>query len=927
MIRIIGIGSPFGDDAVGLEVARRLAEAPPPNCDVVAADRPGTDLIELLRDIQGAIVVDAVRSGAPPGTLHELSFDGLTQSAIRFNSSHEMGVIETIQLARTLGHAPAQARVLGIEIGPSPARLPCPLSDTARYAVNRAQARVRSWVEELNGSGLHLGQPEARRSYKTSVRRRLLVKGIVQGVGFRPFVWRLASSLGLAGFVRNLSDAVEIEIEGECADLDEFRWRLACEAPPAATIRSIEIESRQVRGGNGFSVISSEQGSAGTNLPADLTICSECVGEIFDRAGRRYRYPFTNCTSCGPRFTVIQTVPYDRHTTTMRGFALCAECEREYLDPSDRRFRAEPIACPECGPRAWIEISQKTAEPLPDDPIAAAADIIRRGGIVAVQGIGGVHLSCDAANDEAVTRLRAIKRRARKPFAVMVDSLSAAGRLAAISKDDTGLLTSSQAPIVLVRKRKNAPLAPSIAPGNDHVGLMLGYSPLHQLLIRDAGRPLVMTSANMPGEPLARTAAEARATFDGTIDALLLHDRPIHQRCDDSVWATGPLGPQPIRLSRGAIPRELTVPIRAPVTVLGIGGDLKNSFCLLSGREALMSQYIGSLGSVVTREHFFNSLEKWLTLTGMKVRFAAHDLHPLSVTREIASRLCIPAIAVQHHHAHLAACMAEHGYKGQVIGIAFDGTGYGEDGAIWGGEAMVADYLGFHRVSHFQYLPLPGGDAAIREPARIAAAFELALFGEIADRRLREHLTAERVRIIARMVERCINTAQTSSCGRLFDAVASLVGVCDEVTYEGQAAIELEAIARQSHRTNRIYPFSLEGGIVRVGEILAAVQEDVDLGVPTADIARAFHDSIAQVVARMALEAKCKTGINVVVLSGGCFQNRLLLAESIERLQSKGLVVLVHHRVPANDGGLALGQAVVAAARLSAGAERGVVCA
>ncbi|MBV8453390.1 MAG: carbamoyltransferase HypF, partial [Deltaproteobacteria bacterium] len=663
-------------------------------------------------------------------------------------------------------------------------------------------------------------------------------------------------------------------------------------------------------------------------IPAYLAICSECVGEIFDRAGRRYRYPFTNCTSCGPRFTVIQTLPYDRHSTTMRGFALCAECECEYLDPSDRRFRAEPIACPECGPKAWVEIAQKTpAEPPSNDPIALAADIIRRGGIVAVQGIGGVHLSCDAANEESVTRLRAIKRRARKPFAVMVDSLSAAARLATISNDEVGLLTSSQTPIVLVCRRKGAPLAPSIAPGNDYIGLMIAYSPLHQLLIRDAGRPLVMTSANMPGEPLARTAAEARAAFAGTIDALLLHDRPIHQRCDDSVWAVGPLGPQPIRLSRGATPRELTVPVKAPVPVLGIGGDLKNSFCLLSGWQALMSQYIGSLGSLTTQEHFFDSLEKWLTLTGIKACIAAHDLHPQSVTREIASRLCIPAIAVQHHHAHLASCMAEHGYKGQIIGIAFDGTGYGEDGAIWGGEAMVADYSGFHRVSHFQYLPLPGGDTAIREPARIAAAFELALFGEIADRRLREHLTAERVRIIAKMVERGINTAQTSSCGRLFDAVASLVGVCDEATYEAQAAIELEAVARRSHRTNRIYPFSLEGGIVRVGEILAAVQEDIDQGVPIADIARAFHDSIAEVVTRMALDAKRETGINVVALSGGCFQNRLLLAESIERLQRKGLVVLVHHRVPANDGGLGLGQAVVVAARLSAGAERGLVCA
>ena len=761
------------------------------------------------------------------------------------------------------------------------------------------------------------------------LRLRLLVKGIVQGVGFRPFVWRLASALGLAGSVRNLSDGVEIEIEGGPDDLDRFRRRLACEAPPAAMINSIEVESRDVRGGSDFSVISSEPGHTAAGIPSDLAICAECVREILDPVARRYRYPFTNCTLCGPRFTVIQTLPYDRDTTTMRTFPLCVDCEREYLDPGDRRFRAEPIACPQCGPHLWIEVCHsEAAASLPaQDAIALAATLLRAGGIVAVQGIGGVHLSCDAANESAVQRLRAIKRRPRKPFAVMVDSPRSAARLAIISDEEALLLASSEAPIVLVHKKNNAALAASVAPGNDYAGLMIAYSPLHRLLLLDAGRPLIMTSANMPGEPLARTADEVRAVFAGAADALLLHNRPIHQRCDDSVWAVGPAGSQPIRLSRGATPRELAVPVVAPVPVLGIGADLKNSFCLLAHRKAVMSQYIGGLESVATQDHFYDSLAKWLTLAGIKPRVAAHDLHPYSVSRRIASRLGIGAVPVQHHHAHVVACMAEHGHKGPAIGIAFDGSGYGEDGAIWGGEAMIADYTGFRRITHFQYMPLPGGDTAIRQPARTAAAFQLALFGEVADRHLGERLGAERVRVLTKMVERGINTVQTSSCGRLFDAVAALLGVCDQATYEAQAAIELETLARRSSQSNRIYPFSLEHGIVQIGEILAAIQEDIDRGLPPADIARAFHDSIAEVVARMGLEAKAVMGIQTVALSGGCFQNRLLLGESIQRLERSGFAVLVHRRVPANDGGLALGQAVIAAARLNAGEERGALCA
>lgn len=926
MIRIIGIGSPFGDDAAGLEAARILAAAPPPDCEVIAADRPGAGLVELLHGIDAAILIDAVRSGAPAGTLHELSFGELRGSTVRFRarfvSSHGLGVAAAVELACKLGRAPVHGRVLGIEIAPAPAHDLRPLSLSARRAITRAVARVRLWARD----------PDAPASGTNDrSRERLVVSGTVQGVGFRPFVWRLADSLGLAGFVRNLSRGVEIEIEGGRDGLRQFRRRLVDEAPLAAAIESIESETRPRRGESGFCAMPSERGRAATNIPPDLAVCADCIREIFDPAARRYRYPFTNCTSCGPRFTVVEALPYDRETTTLRGFRLCAECQREYLDPSDRRFRAEPIACPRCGPRAWLEVCRpqpETVRPLAiQDSIAGAAAIIRNGGIVAVQGIGGVHLACNAANEVAVARIRAIKRRMHKPLAVMVGSLASARRLAIVSSREAALLASSQAPIVLVRKRQGAALAPSVAPGIDHVGLMIAYSPLHHLLMHDAGRPLVMTSANIPGEPLARTGAEARLAFAGAVDAMLLHDRPIHQRCDDSVWAFGPHGAHPIRLSRGATPRALTVPLAAPVPVLGVGGDLKNSFCILSGRQALMSQYIGELENLATQDHFRDSLERWIALTAIKPRLAAHDLHPHSVARELALHMGLDTVAIQHHHAHIAACMAEHGHEGPAVGIALDGTGYGADGAIWGGEAMAADFSGFRRLSHLQYLPLAGGDAAIRHPARIAAAFMLALFGRIPDAQLHKRLGEEHVRILARMVERRINTVETSSCGRLFDAVAALLGVRDEVTYEGQAAMELETLARGSSRTNRTYPFSLEGGVVRTGNMLAAILEEIARGTPKADIARAFHDSLAEVVEQMAADARAKTGIGVVALSGGCFQNRILLAASVERLERDRFTVLVHHRVPANDGGLALGQAVVAAAGLNSDRLGGSSCA
>ena len=903
MIRIIGIGSPFGDDAAGLEVARILTEAPPSNCEVIAADRPGTALVDLLEDADAAILIDAVRSGAPPGTIHEFRFDELDRGAARFVSSHDLGVAAAIRLAQKLGRAPAVGKVIGIEIAPGSTAQLSGLSAEARAAVYRAVERVLSAAVEFDDRG----------------RKRLIIAGTVQGVGLRPFVWRLAKSLQLTGFVRNVPCGVEIEIEGRRAALREFRRRLQAELPHAATIERIESGRLPLRSDTDFSAMPSARGRAATTIPPDLAACAECVREILDPADRRHRYPFTNCTSCGPRFTVVRALPYDRQNTTLRDFPLCNQCRREYLDPSNRRFRAEPIACPECGPEAWLEVIAPRWENAEagEDCVAGAAAILRAGGIVAVQGIGGVHLACDATSEAAVGRLRTIKRRAHKPLAVMVDSVESARSFAEVSDDEAALLRSPQAAIVLLRRREGAQLARAIAPGNDQVGVVIAYSPLHHLIVRDAARPLVMTSANLPGEPLARDGEEARAVCGDQVDALLLHNRPIHQRCDDGVWLVGPRGPQPVRLSRGSTPSSLTVPVAAPVPILGVGGDLKNSFCLLANSKALMSQYIGTLESVATQDHFGDSLKKWIAMSGITPGAAAHDLHPQSFGREMARRLGVRTVGVQHHHAHITACMAENGHKGPVIGIAFDGTGYGLDGAIWGGEAMIADYHDFRRDSHLQYLTLAGGDTAIRHPARIAAAFLIALFGSMFENRVSGLVGEEPARILATMVDRGINTVQTSSCGRLFDAVAALLGLREEITYEAQAAIELETLARSSPPANHIYPFAIRDQAIQTGDILAAIIDDLDSGTPKAKIARAFHDTMAEVTARMALDARAKSGIDVVALSGGCFQNRLLQAAAIARLEREGFTVIIHHRVPANDGGLALGQAVVAAARLN----------
>ena len=888
MIRVVGVGSPAGDDGVGLEVARRLAARPPAGAEVCAVDRRGPALLDLLDGADAVIVIDAARSGAPLGTVHELPLAAVPRDARAPLSSHGVGVQAALALADALGRTLPSGVVLAVEGADLQS-----MSPAVCDAIDAVEARVR---------GLVAGGSRRRRSFDVS--------GTVQAVGFRPAMFRLASGLGLAGTIANTPSGVHLDLEGAAAALDAFEVALVAAAPPAARIEAIAIAEQSPGGATALTIAPTATGAARTQLPPDLATCPDCLAEILDPTARRFRYPFTNCTCCGPRYTVVTRLPYDRAATTLAGFPLCADCAREYADPADRRFHAEPIACPACGPRCWLE-----GAAAPGDPLAAAAALLRAGAVLAVQGVGGVHLAGDATNDAAVARVRAIKRRPHQPLAVMVATLADAERLATLDDGERELLTGADAPIVLVALRPEASLAPGIAPELDRVGLFLAYSPLHHLLLRDAGRPLVMTSANRPGEPLACTAAEARDLFAAEVDALLLHDRPIHRRCDDSVWMVGAAGAQPLRRARGCVPERLVVPITAPRPLLAAGGDLKNTLCLLDGDRALLGPHVGALAHVATQAHWRATATALADLAGVAPTAVACDAHPQYASRALAERLGLPLVAVQHHHAHVAACLAENGDRGPAIGIAFDGTGYGDDGAIWGGEALLADLSRAERVGHLEYLPLAGGDAAVREPLRVAAAYELALLGAV-DARTRAALGEEPVAVLARMIARGVNTVPTSSAGRLFDAVAAILGLAADVTYEGHAAMRLEAAAGAVIPEGP-YPFALDAGIVRLRPLLAALLAERDAGIGVATIAARFHATMAAIVLALARHARACSGLATVALSGGCFQNRRLLAGSVAALAGDGFRVLVHRRVPANDGGLALGQAVVAAARLA----------
>ncbi|MBN1178757.1 MAG: carbamoyltransferase HypF [Anaerolineae bacterium] len=817
----------------------------------------------------------------------------------------------------------------------------------------------------------------------------IYITGVVQGVGFRPFVYNLAVGLGLTGWVLNSSAGVEIEAVGPAEVLDEFAARLRADAPSLARIEAVAVEPRPLPAPlpEGF-VIRHSEARPGDFQPIspDIAICDDCRHELFDPNDRRYHYPFINCTNCGPRFTIIRDIPYDRPKTTMAPFPMCPACQAEYDDPTNRRFHAQPNACPVCGPQVELKITAlwdfawrgirsgglgglrppkpphlpsfhaKSQRPkitneemtkdfdhfsfphLPftgEEAVRMTRSLLGVGGIVAVKGLGGFHLACDATNADAVARLRERKGRVGKPFALMAFDLETVERFCFVTEDERALLTTRERPIVLLRRRPTSPIAPLVAPGNGTLGVMLPYTPLHYLLLEPTDIPedlsfdhfsfshfplaLVMTSGNLSEEPIATSNEEALERLVGLADAFLLHNREIHARCDDSVTRIFAGVELPVRRSRGYAPYPVHLPFSVG-QVLAVGGELKNTFCLTRDRYAFVSQHIGDVQNYETLRFFEQMVEQLARTFRIEPQTIVCDMHPGYLTTQWATghipnglSFAVPHVTfVQHHHAHIAACMAENGLTGErpVIGVALDGTGYGSDGAIWGGEVLVADYAGFRRVAHLAYLPLPGGDAAIRRPYRTALAALWA--AEIPwDEDLPPVASAppaERA-VLARQLERGVNVVPASSAGRLFDVVSALAGVCQQISYEAQAAIELEALVEDDPGA---YPFDFHDGEIDPAPVLRAAVADLRAGVPVGAISARFHNGLALAVRDVCCQVREETGLDEVALSGGVFQNVTLLGRTVPLLEAAGFRVYRHRLVPPNDGCIALGQAVVA---------------
>jgi hydrogenase maturation protein HypF len=860
------------------------------------------------------------------------------------------------------------------------------------------------------------------------VRTAVRVEGIVQGVGFRPFVYALATRLGLGGLVGNDVDGVFAEVEGSAAAITEFLSALERDAPPLARVERVTATRMPPTGAAGFEIVASEPtGRRSTLIAADTATCSDCLHELADPSDRRFRYPFINCTNCGPRFTIVRDVPYDRPLTTMAGFEMCEQCAAEYHDPANRRFHAQPTCCPACGPRmTLLDQSGKPSQPiaskgeakpadnpraargaevlpdvaphgahlpadvpsagrgakplsgmalegtpsdptppgaaLPDPALAAAAALLRAGQIVAVKGLGGYHLAADAASEKAVATLRARKHREDKPFAILAADLATARRLCEVGDAAASLLESHARPIVLLPRLPDADVAASVAPGNRQLGIMLPYTPLHHLLLEAVGRPLVLTSGNVSDEPIAYRDGDALDRLAGIADAFLTHDRAIHIRTDDSVARAVRGRPMLIRRSRGYVPEPVRVRDGFPRPVLACGAELKNTFCLAKERHAFVSHHIGDLENAETLRSFTEGIEHFTRLFDITPEVVAYDLHPEYLSTKYALDLDgVDLVGVQHHHAHIASCLADNGFDrstdGPVIGVAFDGTGYGTDGTIWGGEFLIADLAKFLRVGHLAQVPMPGGAAAIRQPWRMAAAYldELAAVDPVGGSRpvgsagpvvlanpadrpgaVRAGASAagldvaslsvarrnaDRWDTVVAMARRRVNAPLTSSAGRLFDAIAAVLDVRDEITYEGQAAIQLEQLADpgevRAYRAG-IETAPIEAGepfLVRGADLVAAAVEDLARDVPAELIAARFHNGVAALIADGCELLREQHALNTVALSGGVFQNLLLLGRTVTRLESAGFRVLLHSRVPCNDGGISLGQAVVAAAR------------
>lgn len=767
-----------------------------------------------------------------------------------------------------------------------------------------------------------------------SERRRINVQGIVQGVGFRPFIYGLARQYGLTGYVLNDAGGVIIEVQGEAAAIEQFFQAIRAEPPPLAAIEHLTWETLPPSDDTTFRIEASRStADRHIFISPDVSLCPDCRRELFDPGDRRYNYPFINCTNCGPRFTIVQDVPYDRDKTTMRVFPMCPACQAEYDDPLNRRFHAQPNACPACGPHVRFFDRQGMALEAAN-ALTIAAQKLAQGEILAIKGLGGYHLACDALNAGAVTRLRQRKHREDKPFALMVANLETARRLCQVNADEAALLQSRQRPIVLLQQRPGGPVAPDVGPHYNTLGLMLPYTPLHELLLDafrqqfDPNRPavLVMTSGNISDEPIAYQDDDALTRLSSIADGWLIHNREIHIRCDDSVVRVAGGGQQMFRRSRGYVPRPIRLAQPFPLPLLACGGHLKNTFCLAKGQQAFISHHIGDLENLETLTSFREGIEHFKRLFDIQPEAIAYDLHPdYLATKYALDSDIFPKIGVQHHHAHIAGVMAEHGLTGPVIGLSADGTGYGPDGAVWGGEVLVSTLADFERVAHLDYVPLPGGAQAIRQPWRMAAVYLWQTYGNdflgldipfVAQAKGDSPLAA-RWRLLERMIERNLNSPPTSSLGRLFDAVAALLGLRAEVVYEGQAAIELEMRAAP---VKEGYPFDITATAparLDVRPVIRAVVADVQAGTPLPLIAGRFHHTIAELLVAACVQARERHGLRQVALSGGVFQNRLLLEGVLSRLEARDFAVYTNRLVPPNDGGLSLGQAAVAAARLA----------
>ncbi len=754
------------------------------------------------------------------------------------------------------------------------------------------------------------------------IRRRFHIQGVVQGVGFRPFVYGRAIEMGVTGYVVNDPRGVAIEAEGDEAAVARFEAALRADPPPLASITSFQTEDIDIADATTFEIRSSRsEGRVRVSIPPDLATCRACAAEVEDVRDRRHRYAFTNCTDCGPRFTIVAASPYDRVNTTMASFEMCRACAAEYSDQGSRRFHAQPIACPECGPRLRLLTAEGGAieeEAVATEALEGAAELLIQGAIVAIKGLGGFHLACDATNANAVKRLRARKHREAKPLALMVADLAAARELAVITSQEEALLSSPRAPIVLSRRRPSTAVAEEVAPGNPYLGLMLPYTPLHHLLLAAVRRPLVMTSGNLVDEPVAFQDDDAYERLQQVADAFLIHDRPIRTRCDDSVVRAVGSQEYLIRRSRGYVPQPISVPTTFSRPVLATGPELKHTFCLGVEDLAVVSHHIGDLQNYAAMAAFTDGVAHLKRLFDIdEVDVVAYDLHPgYLATRWALSSEAPTKIGVQHHHAHIASCLADNNRSDRVIGLALDGTGMGDDGTLWGCEILVADLTGYERFAHLAPVSLPGGEAAIKEPWRMAAVYLEAGFGDGAYQLALEVVreTGSKWAPILKMARRGLNSPEATSAGRLFDAAAAVCGLRTRSSYEGQAAAELENVADPS--SGLVYPFPFSDGRLDGVSLIRALAEDVAAGRSVPEAAAGFHNGLAAGLVETALGARAATGIEVVALSGGTWQNVFLLERVRSALRDRGFEVLLHRQVPCNDGGVSLGQAVVASAKL-----------